>query len=361
MKRAIPLVVVLALSAAVPSGAAPHSIGHTEIFTRIGEPGSPEGLLVDGGLVYVGTHVSVRGNGGGPPSKIFVYDLGTHALVEEIAIEGQDLSRTHGILGMAMDAARNLFVLDRYPGRVIRIDAVTRAQSVYATIPDLPACRPVAGPTADCAPVTVDEPTFADYLAFAPDGSLYVTDLQAATIFRVPAGGGSSEIWYQDARFDGIFGLNGIAVDPGRSRLVFAMTGSQQPGTLAQGIIYTLPLAEDPQPSDLAVFHVFPEPAAGPDGLGFGADGKLYVAMAGGNQVSIVSADGSLELARFPDAVANAQQEIPYDLPASVAFDGAGSLLVTNQSFFAGDASHWAVLRAWVNDTGLPLVRPELG
>ena len=38
--------------------------------------------------------------------------------------------------------------------------------------------------------------------------------------------------------------------------------------------------------------------------------------------------------------------------------DEAGSILVTNQSFFAADSDHWAVLRAWVGDAALPLVEP---
>jgi len=70
-----------------------------------------------------------------------------------------------------------------------------------------------------------------------------------------------------------------------------------------------------------------------------------------------------VEAARFPETpVDNAQQEIPYDLPASIGFDDATrSILVTNQSFFAADATHWAVLRAFVDDTALPLIEPDLG
>jgi hypothetical protein len=69
--------------------------------------------------------------------------------------------------------------------------------------------------------------------------------------------------------------------------------------------------------------------------------------------------DGTEEL-RFPTAEENQEQEVPYDLPASVAFDGAGSLLVTNQSFFADDPAHMVVFDVWVDDTALPLVRPRL-
>ncbi|MGH2830183.1 MAG: SMP-30/gluconolactonase/LRE family protein [Actinomycetota bacterium] len=341
------LLSVAAVPAATPAGGPP-PVGQTSVFARIGEPGSPEGIVVRGDVVYVGTHVSVRGNAGGPPSRIFTFHRVTGAATGSVEIQGQQTQATHGILAMEFGPDGALYVVDRNPGRIVRIDTVSGAQSVYATIPDLAPCAVSQPP---CAPgLFAQEPTFADYLAFGPAGEVYVTDLQASTIFRVPPGGGLAAIWYQDARFDSIFGLNGIVVDPAGTTLYFAMTGSLQPDSPLQGVIYTLPIVPAPQASDLAAFHTFLQPAAGPDGIAFGASGKLYVALAGAGQVAILNPDGS-EAAIFPDPVANQVQEIPYDLPASVAFDGQGSLLVTNQSFFAGNAEHWAVLRAWVADT----------
>lgn len=349
------------LIGAAGAGADERAPGDTRVFAHlpVDGPGMPEGLAVRDGIVYVSTHVSVRGNAGGPPSRIYRYNLETGSLIDSIEIQEQDTSATHGLLAIAFDADGRLYVVDRNPGRIVRVDLSSGEQETYARIPNLPACRPVAGPEGECSPTALDSATFADYMAFAPDGLAYVTDLEAATIFRVPPGGGAAEIWYQDARFDGVFGLNGIAVDPTESFLYFAMTGSQQPDRPAQGIIYRLPIVEQPTPEDLEEFHVYLEPATGPDGIAFGASGRLYVALAGANQVSILDADGTERL-RFPDAVANQMQEVPYDLPASVAFDGDGSLLVTNQSFFAGNPDHWVVFDAWVDDTALPLIEPVL-
>ncbi|HEX9697082.1 MAG TPA: SMP-30/gluconolactonase/LRE family protein [Actinomycetota bacterium] len=359
MKRSMFAVMLMLAVAVHPARAADPPVGTTTIFARVGAPGMPEGIAVRDGIVYVGTHVSIAGNQGGPASKIFTFDLATGAALGEITVQGQDLSVTHGILAMAFDAAGVLYVVDRNPGRIVRIDPASGAQTVYATIPNLPACRPVVGPQVDCSPTVLDSATFADYLAFDADGTAYVTDLEAATIFRVPPGGGPAQIWYQDAVFDGLFGLNGIAVDPSGTHLYFAMTGSQQPGSPAQGVIYTLPIVDSLAPADLRVFHTLLQPAAGADGIAFGASGKLYVALAGANQVAILNPDGS-EAAIFPDPIANQLQEIPYDLPASIAFDGQGSILVTNQSFFAADSDHWAVFRAWVGDTALSLIEPVL-
>lgn len=63
---------------------------------------------------------------------------------------------------------------------------------------------------------------------------------------------------------------------------------------------------------------------------------------------------------RFPTTVENEQQETPYDLPASIAFDGKGSLLVTNQSFFAANPDNWVVFDVFVDDVALPLIGPRV-
>jgi sugar lactone lactonase YvrE len=362
MRRWIGLlaVVVGVIVPGVGSAAQERAIGDTRVFARVPEPGMPEGIVVDGGLTYVGTHVSVRGNGGdGRPSKIFAYDeAGT--LQDEITIEGQDLSKTHGILFMAFDASGRLYVLDRNPPRMIRIDPATGAQETYATFPDVVSCSGPRIPENQCSEALTNLAPFPDYFAFDADGNAYVTDLEQATIFLVPAGGGEAQVWFTDQRLESVFGPNGIAVDPSGTKLVFAMTGSIQPTSPAQGIIYSLPLGpQRPSAEDLETVFTYLEPAAGPDGIAFGVSGKLYVALAGSNQVSILDPDGT-EAARFPSAVDNAQSPAPYDLPASVAFDGQGSLLVTNQSYFVANADNWVVLDVWVDDVELPLIRPSL-
>lgn len=357
--RRIALFVACAVLASVGLASASNdrAIGDTRLWERMPFPGMPEGIAVRDGKVYVTTHASIAGNGGGPASRVLVYDLETKRLIRSRAIQGQNLSGTHGLLAMAFDADGNLYVVDRSPSRVIKLDPALSTQTDYARFPELPACRP-AGPTTGCSPTTADQPNFTDYIAFDPAGNMYVTDLDAATIWRITPRG-EPQIWYQDARFDSVFGLNGIAVDPSGTTLYFAMTGSLQPTTPGQGIIYTLPIVDRPVAVDLKVFHTFTQPAAGPDGIAFGASGNLYVALAGANQVAILNPDGS-EAAIFPDPVANQQMVVPYDLPASIAFDGRGSILVTNQSYFFGNENNWAVLDAWVGDTALALHEPDL-
>ena len=189
MRRTISLLAALTLAAAfTPVTASSHrALGDTEVFATVGEPGMPEGIAVRDGKVYVSTHTSVRGNRGQGPSKIFVYGLASGALLSEIVVAGQGQSVNHGVLALTFDADGRLYAVDRNPGRVLRFDLTVDppAQEVYATVPDLPACGLVGGPE-PCSPTTIDQATFADYIAFDAAGNLYVTDLEAATIFRVP-------------------------------------------------------------------------------------------------------------------------------------------------------------------------------
>ena len=62
-------------------------------------------------------------------------------------------------------------------------------------------------------------------------------------------------------------------------------------------------------------------------------------------------------LAAYSNAAQAGTRSIGDD-PLFPAFDGHGYLLITNLAIRAPEKS--AVLRAWVNDKGLPLVRPPI-
>lgn len=340
---------LLALPSAPVDAARP--IGNTRVFARVPSPGHPEGILVRDGIVYVGTHTSMAGNAGQEPSRIFRYDLESGREIDQLVIQDQNLSDVHGLVGMAWGPDGRLYAADRNPPRVLALDFSVSppSQATYATFPDLPRCSTAPPP---CAPSSNPGDSLVDGLAFERTGVLYVSDVQKATIFRVPAGGGPGKIWFQDPRLDGPFGVNGLAIEPSGRRLVMAVTISNPPDSALQGSIYSLPLDDRPGPGDLTLVHRYPEPMAAPDGILFGHSGRLYAALAGTNQISILDAGGT-ELTRFPTAEENARQEIPWDTPASLAFDGRGSLLVTNQSYINAIPEHWAVLDSWVDDTPL--------
>ena len=67
------------------------------------------------------------------------------------------------------------------------------------------------------------------------------------------------------------------------------------------GVIYRLPLVASPSGADLEEVHRYPfvpwppPVLPGPDGIAFGKSGKLYVALAGTSQISVLRPDGSEE------------------------------------------------------------------
>ncbi len=127
---------------------------------------------------------------------------------------------------------------------------------------------------------------------------------------------------------------------------------------LGQSYVYTLPLTDAPSSGDLSVFHAY-GPGDMPDGIAFGDSGLLYVAIAtpGASGISALNPDG-VEKFRLTNPVLTPTR--PYDSPANIAFNGKGSILVTNHAFVTGilDPGQFSVLDVYVGDTGSPLVKP---
>jgi sugar lactone lactonase YvrE len=279
-----------------------------------------------------------------------------HLRHRAIALRRQPLDQPHGIQGLAFDGEGRLYALDRSATpRVVRINLDTGRQRDYARFRDVPSCSPSGRPR-DCSATTGDLPAAPDYAAFAPDGSLYVSDIDQALIWRVPPGGGRPRVWFTDARLESAFGPNGIQLTEGGRTLVFADTlASQTSGHFPAGLLYTLRIRPDGDPGPLTELWVS-RPADGPDGFAIARSGRIYVALAGANQIAVVSQEGD-ELARAPATPEdNLALEVPLDGPASVAFLGR-RLLVTNQSL-GGNAASWAVLDVFAGERGLPLFYP---
>jgi sugar lactone lactonase YvrE len=145
-----------------------------------------------------------------------------------------------------------------------------------------------------------------------------------------------------------------MRIDPSGRYLYFVIANTRGP------IIYRLPLHE-PEATKLEIFHLYeppPFPIGAPPGLVFGQSGKLYVMLGFANQVSVLRPDGTEEK-RFPSPQENLSREVPYAFPCMAAFDGRGSLLVTNVGSPA-DPSQWVIFDVWVDDTAAPLARPEI-
>lgn len=327
------------------------------LFTRIGAPGQPEPIAVGPDRrVYVATNQQDLGDAGAP-SKVFAFST-AGKLLREYELKGQPLDDSHGIQGLAFDANGLLYVLDRSANpRVVALDPATGAQRAYATFEDVPPCPAPMG--ASCSDTINDAAAGPDYATFAPNGDMYVTDIDQASIWRVPRGGGRADLWFTDARLESVYGPNGNQFLPDGRTLLFANTASNpNAGNSLTGRLYKLPVRPDGRPGELEQLWES-RPLDAPDGFALARSGNIYLALAGASQLVLLSPSGE-ELARVPATPADNQaQEVPWDGPASVAFLG-DRVLVTNQSPIAGNPESWAVFDVFAGERGQPLYRPRL-
>jgi hypothetical protein len=233
MTRRAAAALVAALTAVVVAPSAPAADREPldiRIFARIPAPGQPEPVAIGPReQVFVGTNQQGKGDADAR-SKIFVYSRDGRP-IRAIELRGQNLAQDHGIQGLAFDGRWRLYVLDRAArARVVRINLRTGRQRDYATFRDVPSCT-VAGRETECSATVGDMPPAPNYAAFAPDGSLYVTDIEQALIWRVPPNGGEPEVWFTDPRLENIFGPNGIQLlGDGRTILFAAPRRDRSPG-----------------------------------------------------------------------------------------------------------------------------------
>ena len=332
------------------AGADVRPFGDARVLAQVPTPpGFPEGIAVSNGLVWV-SGPAMFGTAGGPPSKVLLYSAGTGTLTRTFDIQGENLSQEHANSSLALDRQVRVYVLNTQLG-VVRISLSGKQERYSTPFPDLKPCGQVAPP---CSPTPFDAPALPNDIVFAANGTAYVTDSFQATIWRVPPGGGAPQIWFQDARLASpSFGPNGIRIDPAGAKVYFSVTEDLQ----HRAFVYALPLAAQPTAADLKVLHEYTNGDL-PDGIAFGSAGRLYVAIATpfASGISILSPAGA-EVARL---VNEGNPIFPYDSPANIAFDGNGSILVTNHAFVTGvtDPKQFTILDVYVADTGLPISRP---
>jgi sugar lactone lactonase YvrE len=355
------LVALLAISAV----AAPHSHAGREpldirVFTRVGEPGQPEPVAVGPGRnrVYVGTNQLGKGDAEAP-SKIFAYDR-RGELQRDFTLRGQPLDQDHGIQGLAFDGEGLLYVLDRSATpRVVILNRRTGNQRTFATFRDVPSCS-AAGRERNCSATIGDREAGPDYVTFAPDGRLYVTDLTQALIWRIGRHGGRAKVWFTDPALENLFGPNGAQFMADGRTLMFAVSAAgPSTGNPTEGALNKLRVRRDGTPGTLREFWRS-RPLDGPDGFAIARSGNVYVALAGANQLALISPGGE-EMARVPATPAeNLLMEIPFDGPASLAFL-ARRVLLSNQTSPAvgtGNPNGWAVFDVFTGERGLPLFYP---
>ena len=309
----------------------------TRVLALVPLPGYPAMAYVHpNGRIYAGNYSNP--NGDPAPSRVFEYD-GDGTLLRSWTVQGQHLDKPHGVQVATSDGQGNIVLLEISTHRAILLEPRTGAQTTYATFP---------------------KGSVPNYAAWGPDGSLYVTDFANPVLWRVPPGGGAAVEWLRDARFDGgDFGMTGLALQADRRTLVVGMLsqGGGAAGNPTSGRLWTVPIQPDGRPGALRQLWES-RPGDGPDGFAIAQSGTIYVALLLTNQLAAIGPDG-VERERFPSTPHNGANgsSVPFDSPSSVKFLGT-RLIVAQQSFFAGDRSHQALLDVEAGEPGLAELRP---
>jgi sugar lactone lactonase YvrE len=348
---------LLALMAASPALARERF--DTRVLAHVPSPGYPAlSLVAPDGTIYVGSFENPAGDS--LPSKVFAF-APDGRLIRTYTVPGQDLAAAHGVQVAAIDSKGLLYLLDQTPARILTLDPRSGRFGYYGSFHDVPSCT-AAGRTSDCSDTLLDNAPEPDYGAWATDGSLYVTDYTQGLIWRVPPRGGNAEVWFTDRRIDGgLFGPAGLVLLPDHRTLMFS-GGTKGPSAVGSdpsaGAMFELGIRPDGRPGALLKLWES-APREAPDGFALSASGNVYLTLVGpaANQIVELSAAGK-ELARYPNALQNATMTVPFDEPSSAEFAGQ-SLIVTNQSYFAGDTSHMALLDVYAGEPGMPVYVPR--
>jgi hypothetical protein len=355
----IALALLAAVLAAAPAAGAQRARFDTRLLARVPPPGFPAMAYVHpNGRIYVGTYVNPSGDSS--RSRVLEYDAGG-TLLRSWTVPGQDLSKDHGVQVTTSDSEGRLVLLDRTPSRALLLDTRNGSFTQYSTFANLAPCLPLQ-PLTGCSPTLEDRDPMANYGAWGPDGSLYVSDYLQGVIWRVAPGGGAAGVWLADRRLDGgEFGTTGLALGGDRRTLLIAQGSSAGLGALnpTTGKIYATEIKPDGSPGGLTQLWES-GPTDLPDGFAIAGSGKLYVPLAGtANQIAVVAPDGH-EVERFPSASGGGDNgsPVPFDTPSSVRFLGT-RLIVANQSF-TGNRDNQAVLDVEVGEAGLPELIPGL-
>lgn len=363
MKRSMGLVVGALVTCLLPGVSLAE--GRTLYDSRIlgsvpeGDRGYIEGIAFDGTHVYAGTALGSTGTqvpvtNLGEPSRIFSWNRETGEPGPTIVVHGEDTGTEHGIIGIKFDADGRLYALSNQLGllRFTRNDAAGWAQETVVQLPDVSPCAMSAPP---CSPTLTDRPPFGNDLTWGPNGALYISDSFQATIWRVTLGDAPAITpWFQSESIDRLFGPNGLRVGPDGTFMAVAVTGPDSvtvdPVVDTASRVISIPFP-DPSAGEIVDLLVLPNGEYA-DGVAYGQDGALFVLANSADKMYIMRAGGNVDVVTNAELTGSGRM----DFPASLVFDGAGALLITNYAFFTGltPLGSRTVIDVWVNDTGLP-------
>lgn len=272
--------------------------------------------------------------------------------------------------GVAVDKRGDVFVTFPALGEVRKVDP-SGSESLYATLPASAGFGPFglradASGTLYVAVSTFDPATrgvyrvtrdgdvarlpgtgsivFPNDVTFDTRGNLYVADTVLGAVWRVPARGGSADLWFQSALLEGSgafefgfpLGANGIVYRQGK--LFVANTEG--------GSIVRIPINPDGTPGMATVFSNDPAIFA-IDGIALDVHGNVWAAVIG--QSTIVKLSPSGAVTTFATAADG------LDWASSIAFGKNGDLWAVNFAIGPPGGPGPALLRFAVDVRGQPI------
>src|SRR2546421_6166181 len=136
----------------------------------------------------------------------------------------------------------------------------------------------------DCSATTGDLAAFPNFPVFAPDGTMYVTDIQQALIWRVPEGGGAGQVWFTDPRLEAPSRPTGAQFKRDGRALLVAVSGGF-PG------LYTLSVRRDGSAGPMSQYWADTQ-GDGPEGFQISLTGNVWVVGSRSGQLIVLDPQG---------------------------------------------------------------------
>jgi sugar lactone lactonase YvrE len=302
----------------------------------------PEGITADKrGNIYVTTFDIARAGQAGEVGHLFVYRNDGRLLRKVLVQNSSPL-----LLDLAFSSA-GLLIIDFGGAKVLKVDPVTGASEVFATIPDDPGIPGAPGP---------------NVLTFDNAGNVYISDSFQGAIWRTgPAGGiagpggKDAALWVTNAllRTTGVpgFGANGLAFNNAQTLLFVANTGND---TIVK--IPVTPGATGPVAGTPAVFV---NSVNGADGLIIDEHDNLWIAANQSDEIVVLNSSGRAiaKLGDF-DGIDRAGRPKGLLFPASLVRHG-DFIYVTNLAIdlrafdTPGAQTNGTIVSQWAAEVGI--------
>ncbi len=228
----------------------------------------PEGITADRhGNIYVTTFDITKAGG---PGQLFVFRPSGQLLRQVSIVDSSNL-----LLDLAFHPTSGaLLVIDFGNARVLDVDPVSGANTVFTTIPDVPeSADPQARPGLNV-------------LTFDQQGNVYISDSFQGRVWRTGPAGGAAVSWLESPllRTSGVppFGANGLAFNRQQSALFVANTGNDT--------VVKVPVSGVPPVAGSS--EVFANSINGADGLIIDDDDNVWVAANQADEIVVLNPDG---------------------------------------------------------------------